>query len=42
MILEDYGGCLISDTKVDRIMWINNVIRAILDPFRRKDDGIFK
>lgn len=22
-------------------MWINNVIRAILDPFRRKDDSIF-
>lgn len=41
VILEDYGGCLISDTKDDRIMWINNVIRAILDPFRRKDDGIF-
>ena len=42
VILEDYWGCLISDTKDDRIMWINNVIRAILDPFRRKDDGIFK
>ena len=41
VILEDYGGCLISDTKDDRIMWINNVIRAILDPFRRKDDSIF-
>lgn len=42
----DFGGlwwgCLISDTKDDRIMWINNVIKAILNPFRRKDDGIFK
>lgn len=42
VILEDYWRCLISDIKDDRIMWINNVIWAIQDPFRRKDDSIFK
>lgn len=42
-MIRDRGGDLLTSLlSIKIIMRISDIIRAILDPFRRKDDSIFK